>query len=437
LENSKQKWPADKVARRPIGKLIPYAANARLHSEAQVAQIAASMKEWGWTNPVLVDEAGMIIAGHGRVLAARQLGLKSVPVMVAEGWSEAQKRAYVIADNQLALAADWDEALLSSEVRGLADWGFDLQLLGFNNLDELLAEQTEGLTDPDAVPPVPAEPVSLLGDVWTLGRHRLVCGDCTDPATVEACLGEVRPHLMVTDPPYGVEYDPGWRAEAGYSSPDAALGAVLNDDRADWREAWALFPGAVAYIWHSGLHAGLVSESLAAHKFRVRAQIIWVKTRPTLGRGHYHWQHENALYAVQDGADDGWRFIPEHEVADYAVREGEAGQWKGGRKQSTVWFIEHLKSGTGHGTQKPVECMKRPILNNSSAGQSVYEPFNGSGTTIIAGEMTGRPVYAIELSPAYVDVAIVRWQDFVGAEATLADGRSFAEVKAERAALAA
>jgi site-specific DNA-methyltransferase (adenine-specific) len=234
---------------------------------------------------------------------------------------------------------------------------------------------------------------------------------------------------MVTDPPYGVNYDPKWRQDAGVSSSSAATGVVMNDHIADWREAWSLFPGDVAYIWHAGVFAATVADSLRACKFQIRSQIVWVKTRHVLSRGNYHHQHEPAWYGVRDGADEHWGFVPEHEVSSYTVKKGSTAQWHGGRKQSTVWFIEHLKSDTGHGTQKPVECMKRPIENNSSPGQAVYEPFSGSGTTIIAAEMTGRVCYAIELNPAYVDVAVQRWQNFRGASAVLeGDGRTFAEL---------
>lgn len=430
----KDSWPADQVSRWPIEKLIPYARNARTHSDEQVAQIAASMREWGWTNPILVDESGLIIAGHGRVSAARRLGWDEVPVMVAAGWTEAQKRAYTLADNKLALNAGWDPAMLALELGELGELGVDLGLAGFTDEEvvALTATGSEGLTDPDAAPKAPANPVTVLGDVWLLGKHRIVCGDCTSADTVAKALGSVRPHLMVTDPPYGVEYDPKWRQEAGVGSSGAATGVVLNDDRADWREAWSLFPGDVAYVWHGGLHAGVVADSLAACKFTVRAQIVWVKTRPALSRGHYHWQHEPALYGVR-GDDDHWRFVPEHEVLAYAVKKGATGSWHGDRKQSTVWFIEHLKSDTGHGTQKPVECMKRPIENNSSPGQAIYEPFSGSGTTIIACEMTGRSCHAIELSPAYVDVAVERWQAFTGGAAILeGDGRTFAAIAEDR-----
>ena len=410
-----QSWPADRVERRDIESLIPYARNARTHSDEQIAQIAASMKEWGWTNPVLVDEEGMIIAGHGRVMAARKLGLTEVPVMVAVGWTEAQKRAYVLADNQLALNAGWDMSVLTNELQGLKEWEFDLSLLGFNDLDSLLAEKTEGLTDPDDVPDAPSSPVTVPGDVWLMGRHRIVCGDSTDADVVAKALNGVKPHLMVTDPPYGVEYDPGWREKAGVAAAGTAKGKVLNDDKADWREAWALFPGDVAYVWHAGLFAGVVGESLAASGFQLRSQIIWDKGQLVLSRGDYHWEHEPCWYAVKKGAK---------------------GHWAGDRKQTTVWRIgKPKKNETGHGTQKPVECMKRPIENNSSPGQAVYEPFSGSGTTIIAAEMTGRSCHAIELNPAYVDVAVKRWQDFTGQLATLeSDGRTFAEVAEERGA---
>jgi DNA modification methylase len=413
------KWPADKVERRPVAALIPYARNARTHSDAQVAQIAASIKEWGWTTPVLIDPEGSIIAGHGRVMAARKLGLTEVPVMVAEGWTDAQKKAYVLADNQLALNAGWDSDLLALELKDLDANGFKLDLIGFddNFLANLLTDKTEGLTDPDEVPEAPADPVSVLGDVWVMGKHRIICGSSTEADTVSKLLGDVKPHLMVTDPPYGVEYDADWRNTAlrpdGSKIGGRAVGKVLNDDKADWQKAWALFPGDVAYVWHAGNMAHVVAESLLACDFGIRAQIIWGKSQFVIGRGDYH---------------------PQHEPCWYAVRKNKKGHYDGGRKQSTLWQIEKpRKSETGHSTQKPVECMKRPIENNSNAGQAIYEPFSGSGTTIIAGEMTGRHVYAIELNPAYVDVAVQRWQEFTGQTATLeGDGRTFAEIKGQR-----
>ena len=413
-------WPADRVERRKVSSLTPYARNSRTHSDEQIAQIAASIREWGWTIPVLVDADGGIIAGHGRILAAQRLGIEDVPCMVAAGWSEEKKRAYVIADNKLALNAGWDDETLRLELSELDGLGFDLSLTGFggDELQVLLADHTAGLSDPDAVPDAPEIPVTVAGDVWLLGRHRIVCGSSTEADTVAKVLGDVRPHLMVTDPPYGVEYDPGWRNQAGAAST-RRIGKVLNDDRADWREAWSLFPGDVAYVWHGALHAATVAESLVAEGFTIRSQIIWAKERLVLSRGDYHWQHEPA-----------W----------YAVRSSGTGHWAGDRKQTTIWRISSKDQDTDtvHGTQKPVECMKRPIENNSSPGQAVYEPFSGSGTTIIAAEMTGRHCHAVELSPAYVDVAVKRWQDFTGQQATLeGDGRSFDEVAGERCKAAA
>jgi DNA modification methylase len=266
------------------------------------------------------------------------------------------------------------------------------------------------------VPDAPVVPVSQIGDVWRLGPHRLACGDCIDPAVVTVAFAGSAPHLMVTDPPYGVDYKPNWRNEVirenGTKVAARAIGTVLNDDRADWREAWLLFPGDVAYVWHSALHAGTVATSLEAAGFVIRSQIIWDKTRLVISRGDYHWQHEPA-----------W----------YAVRKGKTGHWGGDRKQTTIWQIPHAKSETGHGTEKPVECMKRPIENNSSPGQAIYDPFCGSGTTIIAAEITGRVCHGIELSPAYVDVAIKRWQAFTGQKATLDETKeSFVEVSARR-----
>jgi DNA modification methylase len=411
-----QSWPADSVERRPLASLSPYAHNARTHSDAQVEQIAASMREWGWTMPILVDEAGSVIAGHGRILAARRLGLAEAPVMVARGWTEAQTKAYRLADNQLGLNAGWDFPVLATELQGLKDWDFDLRLLGFSDIDSLLRGNGNWLTDPDEAPEPPQKPVSASGQVWTLGRHRLVCGDATQAVVVSAAMNGVSPHLMVTDPPYGVDYDPAWRNEAAKNGKLAyaarRIGRITNDLRIDWGDAWKLFDGEVAYIWHAGSHASTVQSSIEDCGFEVRCQIIWAKSNYPISRGHYHWRHEPC-----------W----------YAVRAGKTGHWQGARDQTTLWQINLDKNVEGgHSAQKPVECMKRPIENNSSPGQAVYDPFVGSGTTIIAAEMIGRACHAIEINPAYVDVSIMRWQAFTGGEAVLeGDGRKFNEIAAE------
>jgi len=416
---------------RQIDELVPYVRNARTHSPTQVDQIVASMVEFGFTNPVLADADG-IVAGHGRVLGAevlyamgktirlpggQVLPVGTVPVIDCSGWSPAQRRAYIIADNQIALNAGWNEDILALELRDLKTAEFDLQVLGFGS-DQLLAlldDGSKGPREPDYAPPIEPDPITRDGECWILGGHRLVCGDCTVEKAVAMALNGVKPHLMVTDPPYGVEYSPGWRSAVNKDGPASkrALGKVKNDDRIDWTEAWALFHGDVAYCWHAGRHASSVQASLEAAGFSIRCQIIWAKSQIAFGRGDYHWQHEPC-----------W----------YAVRKSAVGHWAGDRKQTTLWQIDKPKSSeTGHGTQKPVECMKRPIENNSNPGHAVYEPFSGSGTTIIACEMTGRFCHAIELSPNYVDVAVRRWQGFTGNAARLdGDGRTFDAIAAER-----
>ena len=402
------------VIELPLGQIIPYARNPRRNEKA-VATVAASITEFGWRQPIVVDEQMVVLAGHTRLEAARQLGLESAPVHVAKGLSDAQARAFRIMDNRSSENAEWDDELLGLELGDLLDAEFDLGLTGFT--DEELSALMNGLSEDgtgpqegeDEIPETPEDPVSRSGDLWVLGKHRLLCGDATVATDVERLLGDVTPLLMVTDPPYGVEYDPGWRNKAG-AAATKRTGKVLNDDCADWREAWALFPGDVAYVWHGALHATTVAESLEASGFNIRSQIIWAKDRLVLSRGDYHWQHEPCLYAVK--------------------KTGK-GHWAGDRKQTTLWQIANKDQDaeTVHGTQKPVECMRRPILNNSSPGQAVYEPFMGSGTTLIAAETTGRVSLGIELNPAYIDVAVQRWQQFTGQEAVLdGTGESFADL---------
>ena len=397
----------------PLGQIIPYSRNPRRNEKA-IATVAASIQEFGWRQPIVVDEAMVILAGHTRLAAAQQLELKTAPVHVAKGLSEAQARAFRIMDNRSGENAEWDNDLLGLELGDLLDADYDLDLTGFtdeelNNLLNGLADGEGAQEGEDDVPETPEDPVTKPGDLWILGNHRLLYGDSTIATDVERVLGNVTPLLMVTDPPYGVEYDPGWRNKTG-ASATKRTGKVLNDDRADWREAWDLFPGDVAYVWHGALHAATVAESLEAAGFNVRSQIIWAKDRLVLSRGDYHWQHEPC-----------W----------YAVKKSGKGHWVGDRKQTTLWQIANKDqdADTVHGTQKPVECMRRPILNNSSPGQAIYEPFMGSGTTLIAAETTGRVCHGIELNPAYVDVAVERWQQFTGQMAVL-DGtdQTFADL---------
>jgi DNA modification methylase len=397
----------------PIDRLVPSPRNARTHSGAQVAEIAGSIRAFGFANPILVGEDGDVIAGHGRLAAARQLGLTEVPVIPLHGLTELQRRQLVLADNRIAMNAGWDIEMLSLELRDLSALDADMSVLGFTTKelsDALTSGGADGLTDENDVPPPPDTPISRYGDIWCLGPHRLACGDSTDTDTVKALIGDLRPPLMVTDPPYGVEYDPSWRHRAGVNR-SGRVGKVRNDERADWEEAWALFPGNIAYVWHGALHATTVAESLVRQGFTIRAQIIWAKERLVIGRGDYHWQHEPCWYAVRS-----------------------KGNWTGDRKQTTLWTIGSggQDTETAHGTQKPVECMRRPILNNSGPGEAVYDPFLGSGTTLIAAQTTGRVCLGVELDPAYVDVAVRRWQAFTGENATLlADGRAFDAIAAE------
>lgn len=416
----------------PLAALKGYERNARIHPNTQVDSIVAIIRDAGFTNPLLIDDDDVIIAGHGRALAAKKLKMAEVPCVRVSGLTEEQVKALRISDNRTALGATWDDALLKVELADLQAMGFDLSLTGFTGLElQSIFSTQDGLTDPDEVPETPAIPVSKLGDVWRLGEHVLVCGDCTQAEVVSKALASHKPHLMVTDPPYGVNYDPTWRdhpetlgltaaatangafARHGQGGRRGASGKVTNDNRADWREAWTLFPGDVAYVWHDHLHAGVVQESLRAASFLCRYGIVWNKSVHIIGRGHYHWKHE---------------------VCWYAVREKGVSHWGGDRKQSTVWDMEHRRSETGHGTQKPVEAMARPMRNNSAPGDRIYDPFAGSFTSGIAAQMNKRIIHAIEIEPAYVDVGVRRWEAFTGLKAVLdGDGRTFDQIAEARA----
>jgi DNA modification methylase len=421
-------WLNIKIERWSVDRLIPSDANPRTHSPDQVAQIAASIREFGFVNPILVGSDGRIIAGEGRFLAAQSNGMQEVPVIVLGHLSEIQRRALVIADNQLALNAGWDDEILHEQLIALQEQDFDLDLLGFDEGElalRLLADETgAGHTEEDEVSDGPEIPVSRSGDLWLLGSkgpggHRVLCGDATSSADATRLLsGQPYPFLMVSDPPYGVDLEPEWREQAGLNPRTRQGGKVVNDDRSDWSDAWALFPGHVAYVWHAGIHAAEVARGLETRGFQIRSQIIWLKQHFAISRGAYHWRHEPC-----------W----------YAVRQGQTGHWRGGRKQTTVWEVANLNpfggddaaenSATGHSTQKPVEIMRRPILNHTRKGDACYDPFLGSGSTLIAAESTGRICFGIDIDPRYVDVAVLRWQRYTGRSAVLdGDGRTFDEI---------
>jgi DNA modification methylase len=412
-----------RIAWRALGELIPYARNPRTHSAAQVAQIAASIREFGWTNPILVDGANGIIAGHGRVLAARKLGLDRVPVIELAHLSEGQKRAYVLADNQLALQAGWDETLLKLELADLKDLGFDLGLIGFGEgeLERLLSgDSREGLTDDDAVPEPPEEAVTRAGDLWVLGEHRLLCGDATLLADVERVLDGSLADMCFTDPPYNVAY--------GSSAKDKLRGnkrKILNDDLGAGFKAFlydacvnvlSVTKGAV-YVCMSSSELDTLQRAFRAAGGRWSTFLIWAKSHFTLGRADYQRQYEPILYGWKDGADH---------------------YWCGARDQGDVWFVDKPARNDLHPTQKPVALVERAVRNSSKSRDTVLDPFGGAGSTLIACEKAGRRARLMELDPRYCDVIVRRWQGWTGERATLGgDGRTLDEIATGRAAAAA
>lgn len=415
-ESNKMKWPADKVERRKVDTLTPYARNSRIHSDTQVAQIAASIKEWGFTTPVLIEPDGGIIAGHGRVMAAQRLGLDEVPVMIAEGWTDAQKRAYVIADNRLALNAEWDNEMLRVEFDELGDMDFDLELTGFE-LDEIEALTpevlTEGLTDEDSVPEVPDQPVTVEGDVWLLGRHRLMCGDSTSIDHLERLCDGQLVDMWLTDPPYNVAYEGGTKEKLTIQNDSMSNDTFRQFLRDAYSAANAVMKkGAVFYIWHADSEGYNFRGAAFDIGWQIRQCLIWKKSSLVMGRQDYHWMHEPCLYGWKDGASH---------------------LWASDRKQTTILeFVKPSRNGE-HPTMKPVELFEYQMLNNTKGSDLVLDSFAGSGTTAIACEKHGRMARLMELDPKYCDVIINRWQDFTGQQATLeATGQTYDEIKAER-----
>lgn len=391
-----------------IASIKPWPANPRKNDGEPVTRVADSIRRFGFAAPIVARlETREIIAGHTRWKAAQLLKLTHVPVRFVD-LSEREAHLLALADNRLGELAEWDtpdlHALLASYDIG------EQTVAGWNEKDmrELeRAAREEGELPEDEAPPLPKTPVTQPGDLWLLGKHRLVCGDAMDSKAVALARAQLEPYLMVTDPPYGVEHDPHWREGSGFCDyGPQAKGLVTNDDRHDWTLAYKLFGGRVAYVWHAGKFAGDVAVGLVKVGFEIRSQIIWKKPQIIFGRGHYHWQHEPCWYAVRGGPAN----------------------WAGDRKQSTIWEIKslHVMGGargtddnpiTGHATQKPVECMARPIRNHGKAGDVVYDPFCGSGTTLIAAEHLGRACVALELSPGYCDVIVERWQKLTGSKA--------------------
>jgi DNA modification methylase len=394
----------------PVDRLIPYARNARTHSDEQVAQIAGSISEFGFVNPILVGPDDVIIAGHGRLLAARKVGLAEVPVIRLGHLSEVQRRALVITDNKLSDNSGWDEELLGLELEELRAEDFDLDVLGFD-LDEIdrLLQGTEGddagNTDDDAIPEAPEDPVTKPGDLWVLGDHRLLCGDATVLADVEKALGGGLADLCFTDPPYNVDYGA------------SAVAKILNDNLGDGFETF-LYDACVnilsvtkgaSYICMSSSELHSLQKAFKAAGGHWSTFVIWAKNTFTLGRADYQRQYEPILYGWKEGVDH---------------------FWCGARDQGDVWFIDKPRKNDLHPTMKPVALVERAIRNSSKSRDIVLDPFGGSGTTLIAAEKTGRSARLVELDPRYADVIVRRWQEFTGNAATLeGDDRTFEEIQ--------
>lgn len=416
----------------PLSRFVEYAGNPR-NNDAAVGRMSASIREFGFKIPCLVRSDGELVDGHLRLKAARQLNLSELPVILCDEWTPAQVKAFRLLVNRSATWAEWDEELLARELKEIQESDFDLNLTGFDpgEIDELLLTTLDDCAD--VAPPLPASPVSRLGDLWRLGRHRVLCGDSTDASDVARLLNGRQPRLMITDPPYGIELDSEWRDRAGLNrhgpaessymkkrTPGHTQTAISGDTRADWSEAFALVPSLeVAYVWHASHFTREVLDGLLNIGFLHHQQVIWDKGRPVLTRTHYWFQHEPCWYVRKKNAP--WF--------------GKAGE------NSTIWASPSPKFIMGgseedkfdHPTQKPVELMRRPILNHTKRGDLVYEPFLGSGTTLAAAELTQRVCCAMELDPQYVDVAVQRWQTLTGQPAILDGGnQSFQELARER-----
>ncbi len=428
--------PSMEIQIWPIDKLLLYVRNPR-KNDAAVDRMCASIREFGFKIPCLVRSDGEVIDGHLRLKAARKLGITDIPVILCDEWTPAQVKAFRLMVNRSATWADWDEDLLAIELMDLRTSDYDLSLTGFDSkeIDDFLLRDAP---DEDVVPPVPNYPVSRIGDLWLCGSHRVLCGDATDAEAVSRLLGERKPFLLVVDAPYGIELDSEWRDRAGLNKHGLAEPSYLKkrtkghretkisgDTRADWSDAFALVPSLeVGYVWHASKFTREVLDGLLRIGFLHHQQIIWDKGRAVLTRTHYWFQHEPCWYVRKKNAP--WY--------------GKAG------KNSTIWSAPSPKFIMGgsneekfdHPTQKPVALMQRPILNHTKPGESVYDPFLGSGTTLAAAEVTKRVCYGLELDPKYADVVVERWQGLSGKKATLeGDGRTFEVIAQDRMRMAA
>jgi DNA modification methylase len=427
----------EQIEQWPVARLKPYSSNARTHSDDQVAKIAASLVEYGWTAPVMVSDDGEIVAGHGRLLAAQHLGLNEVPIIRLSHLTPEQVRAYRIADNRLSELSGWDDELLAAERHALNAAGFDLGLTGFEgeDLNRLLAplDEGDGLAGKDVIPEPPLNPVSRPGDLWLLGDHRLLCGDSTKADDVIRVMHNQKAILFASDPPYLVSYDgtnhpskqgwpdknKDWSESYAITWDDASQGPELYEGFIKAAIEHAILPNAAWYCWHASRRQAMVESVWEKFGAFVHQQIVWAKDRGILTRSYYLWQHEPCFFGWLRGNK------PPRVSDDYP---------------STVWNIPTVKVGekTEHPTSKPIEVFAMPMRQHTRPGEVCYEPFSGSGSQIIAGEATGRRVYAIEISPQYIDVAVRRWQTATGKQAVLeGTQRTFDELAAERLPAAA
>nr|BDD46855.1 methyltransferase [bacterium] len=404
-----------------IGKVIPYARNPR-NNEGAVAKVAASIKEFGFRQPIVVDHENVIIVGHTRLLAAQQLGIKKVPVHIAEGLTYSQIKAYRIADNRTAQEAEWDDELLAIEIGELEQEGFSLDLTGFDadELEKLLLEEpSDGLTDEDAIPELPEIPVSKPGDLWILGNHRLLCGDSTKKENIEKVMDGSLADMIFCDPPYNVNYGDTMkdtlRGKGGKNKAGSKPGrTILNDNLgenfyqfllASCKNMLSVCKGAI-YICMSSSELHTLHKAFTDAGGKWSTFVIWAKNHFTMGRADYQRQYEPILY--------GWP-------------EGTKHYWCGARDQGDVWFIDKPLKNDLHPTMKPVELVRRGIENSSKTRDIILDPFGGSGTTLIASEQLGRSCRMLELDPKYCDVIVKRWQEYTGEEAVTESGEKFNE----------
>lgn len=395
----------------PVADLIPYARNSRTHNEEQIAQIMASIKEFGFTNPILIGSDNVIIAGHGRLLAAQRLGLTEVPVICLPNLTETQRKALVIADNKIALNAGWDEEMLALEMAELSETDFDLDLLGFNpdelaEIQHLGEDQTQGNTDDDEVPEAPIEPITKHGDIWILGKHKLLCGDTTMFDDVQKLMEGDVADMVFTDPPYNVNYGSTMKDSIRYHAGTLGGRKIMNDNLGDGFPQFLtdslsnllMFCQGAAYVCMSSSELHTLYSAFIAAGGKWSTFIIWAKNTFTLGRADYQRQYEPILY--------GWNADKPH-------------YWCGDRDQSDVWEYNKPVKNDLHPTMKPVELVERAVLNSSKSGDIVLDGFGGSGSTLIACEKNNRKARLMELDPKFCDVIVKRWEEYTGRKAEL------------------